>query len=317
MTTRKLVPAKLAVSFMLLICLSGATCLPGHPPFPKHPGIRLLTPDLGLHRDPSWSPDGTRLVFSSAPLPRGTPPEIYTMDIEGKNRVRLTNDSAYNIQPAWSPKGNRIAFVSLRDDTWVIYTMNPDGDDVVRLVEGGEPAWSPDGEKIAFQVGDEGEAEIFVWEQGQVTRLTSNIYYDAHPSWSPDGRRIVFSSKRKDTTGDGLIDHADRCQLYMMNADGSEQRPLTEGPDGYYEPVWSPNGQWIVFRREPYLGSDRGESVELLDINTRQMQILLKRSLCHDFAWSPDGRQLAFVVVGDAWDIYVMDVAVVLGKPFP
>jgi Tol biopolymer transport system component len=185
--------------------------------------------------------------------------------------------------------------------------MNPDGSDVVRLVEGRSPAWSPDGEKIAFQAGDEETAEIFIWEQGHVTQVTSNKYYDAEPCWSPDGRQIVFTSERETEL---------RNQLYVMNADGSEQRPLTSSPGWYNGPAWSPDGRWIVFRRDPPPGSGPA-SVELLDMQTGQTRVLLDHPLCHDFAWSPDGRQLAFSVIGDASDIYVMDVAKVLGTPFP
>ncbi|MBU1751450.1 MAG: hypothetical protein KKA73_27540 [Chloroflexi bacterium] len=228
------------------------------------------------------------------------------MDTQGGNRVRLTDNSYGDYAPAWSPKGDRIAFAVLQDKIYTICTMNPDGSDVVRLVEGRSPVWSPDGEKIAFFVGDEGTAEIFVWEQGRVTQLTSNKYYDVFPSWSPDGRQIVFVSKR----GEGF-------QLYVMNADGSEQHQLTSGPDTYDEPEWSPDGRWIVCRHSPPLSSGRSTNVGLLDIQTGQIQVLLENQLSHSFAWSPDGRQLAFAVVGDASDIYVMDVATVLGKPFP
>ncbi|MBU0495985.1 MAG: DPP IV N-terminal domain-containing protein [Chloroflexi bacterium] len=306
MTIRKLLPVTLFVLPLLFSCPMGTCVLPAHPVFVEQPGVKLLTPDLGLHGGPSWSPDGTRLVFDSAPVPWGSSPsEIYTMDTQGRNRVRLTDNSYEDYTPAWSPKGDRIAFVSDRDGTYAIHTMNPDGSDVVRLVEGGDPAWSPDGEKIAFFVGDEGAAEIFVWEQGRVTQLTSNRYYDAYPSWSPDGRQIVFVSER----GEGF-------QLYVTNADGSEQHQLTSGPDTYDEPAWSPDGRWIVFRRSPPPSSGL-RTVGLLDIQTGQTQVLLENQLSRNFAWSPDGRQLAFVVAGDASDIYVMDVAEVLGKPFP
>jgi len=151
MNAQKSVPIRSIIfCLILLFCLSGVTCIPMHPLFPQGPGIRLLTPDLGLHGSPSWSPDGTRLAFSSSPLPRRSDSEIYTMDTQGGNRVRLTDNSSWNTTPAWSPKGNRIAFVSMRDGTLAIYTMDTNGNDVVRLVEGASPAWSPDGEKIAW-----------------------------------------------------------------------------------------------------------------------------------------------------------------------
>jgi len=307
------------LSSTLLLCLFGTSCdpPPTHPEFPQRPGMTLLTPDLGAHGTPTWSPDGQRIAFSSASVPWGSkPPEIYVMDAQGGNRVRLTNDSYYDTTPAWSPKGDRIAFVSNQDGIYAIYTMNPDGSDVVQLVDGQNPAWSPAGEKIAFFAGKHEEEEIFVWEKGQVTRLTRNAYPDSNPSWSPDGQQIVFVSQRVDTNKDGKFDYDDATQLYVMNADGTEQRPLLDGPDdSYLGPAWSPDGRWIVYNH--YSHDKNKITVELFNLGTGQIRLLLNHGRCGGFAWSPDGKRLAFTVSGDASDIYVMDVAEVLGKPFP
>mgnify|MGYP000148725923 CR=1 FL=1 len=309
----------LVFSSMLLFCLFGTSCHPPptHPRFPQRPGVTLLTPDLGAHGAPTWSPDSQRIAFSSAPVPWGAEePEIYVMDAQGGNRMRLTNDSYHDTTPAWSPKGDRIAFVSNRDGTYAIYTMTPDGSDVVRLVEGQSPAWSPDGEKIAFWTGQQEGEEIFVWEKGQVTRLTRNAYPDSNPSWSPDGQQIVFVSQRIDTNKNAKFDYDDAAQLYVMNADGTEQRPLLDRPDeSYLGPAWSPTGRWIVFNR--YNRDRKKITVEMLDLSTGEMRLLLDHGRCGGFAWSPDGKRLAFTVSGDASDIYVMDVAVVLGTPVP
>ncbi|MBU0492514.1 MAG: hypothetical protein KKA73_19970 [Chloroflexi bacterium] len=239
------------------------------------------------------------------------------MDAQGGNRIRLTDNSADDQEPTWSPTGDRIAFVSNRDGPYAIYTMHPDGTNVVRLVEGGIPSWSPDGEKIAFCDRNGEWTDIFVWEPGQVTRLTKNAYDDYSPTWSPDGRQIVFSSTRQDTNGDGSINYKDAAHLYIMNADGSDERPLTDGPDEYRDPVWSPDGRWIVF----YYSSADPEGdygVRLLDPRTGKVQILLTRTFCGEFAWSPDNKRIAFSVSGYRnSDIYVMDVAAVLGTAFP
>lgn len=306
---------------LVLFGLLGTQCphLPAHPAFIEHPGVKLLTPDLGLHEHPSWSPDGARLAFSSAPDRGGPPPEIYTMDAQGENRIRLTDNSADDQEPTWSPTGDRIAFVSNRDGSYAIYTMHPDGTDVVRLVEGSMPAWSSDGEKIAFCGGDIERSDIFVWESGQVTRLTNNTYDDYSPIWSPDGQQIVFCSTRQDTNGDGSINYHYAAHLYIMNADGSDQRPLTDGPAHYHGPAWSPDSRWIVFDYYSPAGQE-GEGdygIRLLDLHTGQVQSLLKIMSCRDFAWSPDNKRIAFSVSGYRnSDIYVMDMALMTGGDF-
>lgn len=93
---------------------------------------------------PSWSPDGSRIAFASK---RDGNWEIYTMDRDGGNLLRLTDHPADDTNPAWSPDGSRIAFYSDMDGEWDIYAMESDGSNVVKLT--GEefddqvPAWRP------------------------------------------------------------------------------------------------------------------------------------------------------------------------------
>ena len=178
--------------------------------------------------NPAWSPDGTRIVFAST---RDGNREIYIMDPNGSNVVRLTNNSAADEQPAWSPDGSKIAFVSDRDGNTEIYLMNADGSGQVNVTnDPGKdvlPTWSPDGTKIAFQ--SDRETNFAVWvmnaDGSNPTRLTSPSSPNGAPSWSPDGTRIAYEQ-------DG--------DIWVMNVDGSRKIRITSGfwADGL--PRWRP-----------------------------------------------------------------------------
>ena len=106
--------------------------------------------------NPSWSPDGTKLVFSfGLGRFRGDVTDIFIMDANGANRVNLTKGRhKQNSLPAWSPDGTEIAFASYRDENFEIYVMNADGKNLKNLTlhldDDTCPTWSPDGRKIAF-----------------------------------------------------------------------------------------------------------------------------------------------------------------------
>src|SRR5262245_3571660 len=92
--------------------------------------------------------------------------EIYTMNADGSNQVRLTTSFADDGGATWSPDGARIAFESRRDGNPNIYVMNANGSNQIPLTTGfaddGGPAWSPDGRRIAFHSTRDGNAEIYV-----------------------------------------------------------------------------------------------------------------------------------------------------------
>ena len=148
----------------------------------------------------------------------------------------------------WSPK------------YYDIYVMNPDGSGQRNLTrdprwESSDGAWSPDGRKIAYARSDassrpETRPEIVVRNADGSGKRT--LADGADPVWSPDGRRIAFTKGRADALDDGESSPARLEEIYVMNADGSEQRRLTrnELPDG--GPEWSPDGQKILFSRGGY-----------------------------------------------------------------
>ncbi len=94
--------------------------------------------------------------------------EIYLMDADGGNSVRLTHSRRSDYYPFWSPDGTKIAFFSNRDGNSEIYVMDADGGNQKRLTDNPAtdkaPCWSPDGTRIAFNSNRDGNYEIYVMD---------------------------------------------------------------------------------------------------------------------------------------------------------
>ena len=162
---------------------------------------RRLSNDPFLNWDPSWSPDGKRIVFTSTEAKdiERKRPQIYVIDADGKNRRRLSNRFIKDAEwhPSWSPDGKRIAYTSSGAlDTaggfWRIYVIDADGKNRQILsddaVDDRQPSWSPDGERIAFVSWRDGFGRgIYVMDADgkNQQRLTDNLSHEWEPSWSP------------------------------------------------------------------------------------------------------------------------------------
>ena len=193
---------------------------------------------------PSWSPDGSQIVFYSARDDEDD--EIYVMDADGSNQTRLTDSPGVDRDPVWSPRGDKIAFVSFRDFGFEVYVMDLDGSNQVALTSGFgdnfDPAWSPDGSKIAFVSSREGlDEEIYVMDAdgSNPTRLTDRRGADQGPAWSPDGTKISFHAK--EGGGEVLgIRRGGNFDIYVMNVDGSDLIQITDHTGQDTHAVWSP-----------------------------------------------------------------------------
>ena len=187
---------------------------------------------------PRWSPNGHRLAFHSN---RDGNYNIYTVNADGTDLRRVTSDAALDQWPDWSPNGRQIAFRRGTD----VYVADADGEEqnvrqlTIAPALDQMPAWSPNGKQIAFMSLRDGYPSVFLMSaEGETAEdpainLTPKDATDAAsawlsraPSWSKNGREIYFMSFRPSTGGN--------VELFVMNADGSDVRRLTDavGEDG-------------------------------------------------------------------------------------
>src|SRR6185437_9007133 len=174
---------------------------------------RALLPANSLDYTPSFSVDGKWIVFTSE---RGGSAEIYRVHADGSGLERLTDDPAFNDQGALSPNGSTLAFVSTREggfaNLWIKDLSGP-------------------GRRAR-----------------PIAKTNAGSF---RPSWSPDGKWIAFTSDRNTTRTrwDGGWELVQSTALYIIRADGSSLRRLTELGGYAGSPRWSPDGRRIVFYR--------------------------------------------------------------------
>ena len=227
-------------------------------------------------------PDGERLFFASSHAHDSTCPprpdpsqgyvwgldrfDIYTVQRDGSGLRRLTNYNVYTAEGVLSPDGRRIVFTSLKDGDLDIYTMNVDGTDV--------------------------------------RRLTTTPGYDGGPWWSPDGTKIVYRAWHPPDSA-GLADYQNllarrmvrpsRMELWVMNADGSDQRQVTNLGGANFGPSWTPDGRRIVFSSNYKNPRSRNFELFLVNLDGTGLEQITNHEEFDGFPmFSPDGRRIVW-----------------------
>ena len=212
---------------------------------PTDDGLNITNLGSGKNEMPAISPDNTKIAFVSQ---RDGNREIYVMNLNGTNVIRLTNNPAWDIHPAWSHDGTRLAFVSNRSGVNNIYTMSSlDGSDVKQVTSNNRPdnspSWSPDSKEIVFssELGSTLESpvprlyKIKTDGTGQAMISKTTTEHEIEPSWSSQNLIAYCRSSV-----------ADGAQIYTMKPDGTSVTRLTTGAGGWH-PDWSDSGSSIAF----------------------------------------------------------------------
>jgi TolB protein len=245
-------------------------------------GLQRVSTGRGKTTCGWFLPDGQRLFFGSSHAHDSTCPprpdpskgyvwgldrfDIYTANRDGSGLRRLTNFDVYTAEGVLSPDGRRIVFTSLKDGDLDIYTMNVDGSDI--------------------------------------RRLTTTPGYDGGPWWSPDGTKIVYRAWHPPDSA-GLADYRgllaqrmvrpSRMELWVMNADGSDQRQITNLGGANFGPSWTPDGRRIVFSSNYKSPRSRNFELYLVNLDGSGLQQITSHEEFDGFPmFSPDGRRIVW-----------------------
>lgn len=198
-----------------------------------------VTKNKSINIGANWSPDGTKIVFTS--YMKGNP-DLYVVSVGKKDYKRITPGSGSNITPKYSPDGTQLAFSSSIGGMSNLYLISPSGGQMRQLTKTNvidvAPTWSPDGGIVVFSSERAGGLHIYKTAAtgGGVQRLTFVGYQNDMPDYSPIGDKIVFAGREGGT-----------FDIFMMNSDGSNIQRLTIGSGSNEHPSFSPDGRFIAF----------------------------------------------------------------------
>ncbi len=290
--------------------------------------LRMLT-DGGENAEAYFSFAGDRLIFQSTRPPYACD-QIFTLDIETAEARLASTGSGRTTCAYYLPGDEWIIYASTHEGStdcppvpdhsqgyvwpiypsYDIYRSRPDGSEISKLadVDGydAEATVSPLGDRIVFTSMRDGDLDIYSMnlDGSDVIRLTDEIGYDGGPFYSPDGSKIVYRARHpQDPTeiedyqsllADGLI-RPSKLEIFVMNADGSDKRQVTDLGAASFAPFFHPSGEKIIFSSN--YGDPSGREFDLWMVNldgSNLERITFSEGFDGFPMWAPDGRTFVF-----------------------
>ena len=245
--------------------------------------VRLVSTGQGATTCGYFLPGDWRVLFSSTHLKSPLCPpkpsvqgrylwalddyDIFTANLRGEQLVRLTSTPGYDAEATIAPDGSRIVFTSVRDGDLDIYSMRLDGTDA--------------------------------------KRLTATLGYDGGPFFSPDSKRIVYRANHptdpeevaryKELLGRNLVEPS-KLEIFMMDADGRNQRQITKNGAANFAPFFHPDGRRIMFSSNLHDPEGRKFDLFLINDDGHGLEQITSRGKFNSFPmFSPDGKKLVWV----------------------
>jgi TolB protein len=191
--------------------------------------------------------------------------DIYSAKLDGTDLKNLTNSPGYDAEAVYSPDGSKIVFTSKRTGDLEIFTMNPDGT--------------------------------------ALKQLTHGLGYDGGPFFSYDGKQIIYRASRPKTAKDSVdyiallgenLVRPSQLEIFIMNADGSNQRQVTHLGKASFAPYLHPDGKRLVFCSN-YGGSIREFDIYLINVDGTGLERVTYNATFDGFPmWSHDGKKFVF-----------------------
>ena len=290
--------------------------------------LRMLT-DGGENAEAYFSFSGDRLIFQATrdgyPCDR-----IFTMNLDGSDPQMVSTGTGRTTCAYYYPEDDWIVYASTHEggpecppvpdhsrgyvwplyDTYDLYRARPDGSELTKLTDtpgyDAEATISPMGDRIVFTSTRDGDLDIYTMnlDGSDVQRLTDAVGYDGGPFYSPDGTKIVYRARHPEDPqeiedyqtllAEGMI-RPSKLEVWVMNADGSDKRQITDLGAAAFGPFFHPSGEKIIFSSN--YGDPTGREFELfmVDLDGANLEQITFSGGFDGFPmFAPDGETFVF-----------------------